>query len=130
MQRRADFLQARDQECAFDRGRQVFCRTAAPVMKKHHPRLFVRHVLMNAAQVFTPIVLSIFTPCMVAGRPNVNFTIPSFASPFVRKILFSGSPEMEFFSGNEFPPNDSFGCGLAARTCLTASYISFTASAS
>lgn len=54
----------------------------------------------NAAQVFTPIVLSILTPCICAGRPIMNFTIPLFTSPFKPKSVFSGSADTALFSGN------------------------------
>src|SRR6266576_2397995 len=46
--------------------------------------------------VFTPIALSILTPCIVAGWPIENFTIPLFVSPLIPKILFSGSALIEF----------------------------------
>jgi hypothetical protein len=39
----------------------------------------------NAAHVFTPISLSMLTPFIFAGRPIVNFTIPLFTSPLIRK---------------------------------------------
>src|SRR5437016_3748352 len=58
----------------------------------------------NAAHVFTPIVLSILTPCIFAGRPIVNFTIPSFASPCVSKISLSGAALIEFFSASDGCP--------------------------
>ena len=109
-------------------------------MEKHHPWFFVCHVLVDSnnvdrlqfvfcdreisidngviigpskgRQVFTPMSLSIFTPCVVAGRPIVNLTIPSFDSPCTPKISLSGPAEIELFSGSEAPPtpeNDSAG---------------------
>ena len=48
---RADFLQASNEECALDCLRQIFRATAAPVMEKHDPRLFVRHVRVNGDDV-------------------------------------------------------------------------------
>jgi hypothetical protein len=55
------------------------------------------------------MVLSIFTPCIVAGRPIVNLTIPSFDSPWAPKIWFNGTAVIEFFSGNDFIPDEFFG---------------------
>ena len=54
-------------------------------------------------------------PCIFAGRPNVNFTIPSFDSPCAPKISLRGAAVIEFFSGNGGAPNESLGFGLAAR---------------
>ncbi len=49
-----------------------------------------------------------FAPCIVAGLPNVNLTIPSFDSPCAPKISFRGAAVIEFFSGNRVAPKESF----------------------
>ena len=84
----------------------------------------------KAAQVFTPMSVSILTPCIVAGRPMVNFTIPSFDSPWVPKISLRGAAVIEFFSGSDAWPtvgNDSAGFAFGPRIGLIVSYIFFTA---
>src|SRR6266480_878914 len=50
----------------------------------------------NAAHVLTPMSLPSVTPCIFAGRPNVNFTIPSFESPCVPKISLRGTAVIDF----------------------------------
>src|SRR4029077_6512114 len=65
----------------------------------------------KAAQVFTPIVLSIVTPCLFVGRPKGNFTIPLFTSPLLRKILFNGSAVIVLMSGNAGLGKESAGVG-------------------
>ena len=75
----------------------------------------------NAAQVFTPMVLSRLTPCTLAGRPKVNLSIPLFASPLLRKILFSGSAVIVLTSGRGGLRKESAGVGWAVRNSLTLS---------
>src|SRR2546423_358602 len=65
----------------------------------------------KAAQVFIPIVLSIVTPCLFVGRPKVNFIIPLFTSPLLRKILFNGSAVIVLMSGKAGFREGSAGAG-------------------
>jgi len=75
----------------------------------------------NAAHVLTPMVLPSVTPCIFAGRPKVNFTIPLFTSPLLRKILFNGSAVIVLISGNAGLGKESAGVGWAVRNSLTLS---------
>ena len=49
--RRGDFLQTRNQKRAFDCLCQILGAAAAPIMEKHHARLFVGHVLVDRDDV-------------------------------------------------------------------------------
>src|SRR6476660_695537 len=51
LQGRTDLEQSTNQKPAFDGIRQIFCPSASPVMEKHDPRFFVRHVLMDGHDV-------------------------------------------------------------------------------
>src|SRR5205814_6881575 len=66
----------------------------------------------KATQVLTPIVLSIATPCCFAGRPKVNFIMPLFTSPPLRKILFNGSAVIVLMSGKAGLRKESAGVGV------------------
>src|SRR6266700_2719434 len=77
----------------------------------------------KAAHVLTPMSLSMLVPCIFAGRPIVNLTMPSLDSPCALNISLRGPAVIEFFSGSRGSPtiaNDPagfrfLGCGPGAK---------------
>src|SRR5438094_1204033 len=63
---------------------RAFCNSFSVTAKSPSTTAF-SSLPANAAQVLTPIVLSMVTPCIFASRPKVNLIMPLFASPLDMK---------------------------------------------